>query len=380
MIKVLQFIHGLNMGGAETIVKNYALGLDKSKFDVTVLCFENWHSPYDELLKAAGIKVIYVENILPAWSSRFLCTRAINKMIRFIRIRRYIHSIHPDVIHEHLAVNSYLKFAKPKKPVVIFFTQHSSTQKWMKQYPDDIKAAKWLMKHYPVKVIALSDSMKCELQEVVEELYKNQVVVLNNGIELSQFQNAGNGQLVRREHAIPPDAFVVGHVGRFSQVKNHRFLVEIFAEILKKKENAFLLMVGKGELLKSIKDQLKELKLEDKALILSDRMDIPKLMHAMDVFVFPSFSEGFGIALIEAQFSGLHCVASDTIPKATRISNLIQYMNLDETAKSWADEILSWKKEKAEYYDPEKWDMCQIIHQLEDMYMEAVREAKEESK
>jgi glycosyltransferase involved in cell wall biosynthesis len=279
-----------------------------------------------------------------------------------------------------LAVNSYLKFAKPKKPVVIFFTQHSSTQKWMEQYPDDIKAAKWLMKHYPVKVIALSDSMKCELQEVVEELYKNQVVVLNNGIELSQFQNAGNGQLVRREHAIPPDAFVVGHVGRFSQVKNHRFLVEIFAEILKKKENAFLLMVGKGELLKSIKDQLKELKLEDKALILSDRMDIPKLMHAMDVFVFPSFSEGFGIALIEAQFSGLHCVASDTIPKATRISNLIQYMNLDETAKSWADEILSWKKEKAEYYDPEKWDMCQIIHQLEDMYMEAVREAKEESK
>jgi glycosyltransferase involved in cell wall biosynthesis len=102
-------------------------------------------------------------------------------------------------------------------------------------------------------------------------------------------------------------------------------------------------------------------------------------MHAMDVFVFPSFSEGLGITLIEAQFSELRCVAADTIPMATKISNLIRYRSLDDTAKAWADEILSWRKETAEYYDPEKWDMCRIIHQLEDMYMEAVREAREES-
>jgi glycosyltransferase involved in cell wall biosynthesis len=234
------------------------------------------------------------------------------------------------------------------------------------------------MKHYPMKMIALSDNMKKELQDVVGKPYKNQVMVLNNGVDVSKFQNAKNRQLVRREHAISQDAFVVGHVGHFSKVKNHKFLVEIFAEVVKKKENAFLLMVGKGDALESIKEQLKELNLEKKALVLSDRTDISDLMHAMDVLVFPSFFEGLGIALIEAQFSGLRCMASDTIPKATRISNLIRYMSLDETAEAWADEILSWKKEKVEYYDAEKWDMCQIIHQLEDMYITSVEEARKE--
>ena len=365
MLKILQFIHSLNMGGAETLVKDYLLGLDKSRFEVILLCYERLESPYTELIEQAGIKTIYVCDEMPLHGRTVVWARVINKIMRYMLVRKYIRRLKPNVIHEHLTLNSYLKFAKPKKDTVIFYTQHFQVSTWKQKYQSDIKAAKWLMERYPMCLIALNEAMK---QEMAAIFNTSDMVVLNNGINVERFRHAKEGQVVRQELGIPQEAFVVGHVGRFSQVKNHEFLVDVFAEVAKREPTAYLLMVGKGETLDQISEKLRRLDLEQCSKILSDRTDIPDLMKAMDVLVFPSFSEGMPVTLVEAQMAGLRCVVSDAVSNEVEFSNLIQYHSLNEGAVVWAENALRRGQQETKYYDVDRWDMSKVIRKLERLY------------
>src|SRR5699024_1966328 len=93
---------------------------------------------------------------------------------------------------------------------------------------------------------------------------------------------------------IKEDAFILGHVGRFSEQKNHKFLINVFAAVKKERSNAHLILIGIGDLEGEIKEQVYELGLQDSVSFLGNRGDIPELMSIMDVFVFPSLYEGFG--------------------------------------------------------------------------------------
>ena len=155
---------------------------------------------------------------------------------------------------------------------------------------------------------------------------------------------------------------------RFNQQKNHQFLVKVFDEVFKKNKDAFLLMIGKGSLQKEIENQLTELGLSERYLILSSRTDIPDLMNAMDKFVFPSNYEGLGIVLIEAQKIGLECIISHVVPKAAIVSNLVKKVQLDDSAEKWAEEILNFQVDHVEYYGIDEWDMRQVVLRLEEYY------------
>lgn len=376
MIKVLQLIHGLNMGGAETLVKDYALGYDKSKIDLTVLCHEHRNSPYEQILEDAGIKVIYVCDETPFAGRQEIWAKAVNRIFVAFKIRKYIHQIVPDVIHEHLILNTYLKFARPRKGTVLFYTQHFQVDRWMKAFPWEIRSVRWLLRHYPMRILALNDSMKTEIQCLVGDSYKKNVLVLHNGVDWSRFREAKDGKTVRVENQIPLDAFVAGHVGRFSAIKNHTFLVEIFEEIARKREDAFLLLVGEGETMPEVREQLKKRGLLERSMILSRRTDVQDLMRAMDILVFPSTSEGLGTVLIEAQMAQLRCMVSASVPRETQISNLIRYKSLEEPARAWAHEILAWEQENVQYDGAEAWDLCRIIRRLEQLYEECLQEAE----
>lgn len=365
MVKVIQFIHGLNMGGAETLVKDYAINFNKKDIDLTVLCLERRDSPYEEILKMAKIKVIYICDEIPLWGRKDIFSRLLNHFILYLLVRKYIRKIAPDILHYHLILGSYVRFAKPDKSTVIFYTQHFQVERWKRDYLKDIEAVKWLMKNYKMKLIALNNSMKEELNELFKV---DDTLVLNNGIDISSFNNSIQFLEGRKSLGISEGAFVIGHVGRFVAIKNHSFLIDVFAEIEKKNKNAFLLMIGNGEKIQFVRNKLSKLGLENKYLILSERTDISDLMRMMDVFVFPSFSEGMPVTLVEAQISGLKCIVSDVIPEAIRISNLVKYASLKSSAKIWAEEILSWEVERIEYYDLEKWDICKIVDDLENLY------------
>jgi len=365
--KVLQLIHGFTMGGAETLVKEYSLKLDKNKYDVHVLCFYQYESVYEKILENAGVKITFIDKY-----SNYQNANNIRYFIGYIRrywyIKNFIRREQPDIIHSHLTVNSYVAFAKPKKGTKIIHTVHNEPKRlWRNSFfrRIDFYAARKLVKKYKMQFITLHEEMKHEINQMFS--VKN-AIVLNNGIDFERFENTLTRESVRKREGIPEHAYVVGHIGRFGKQKNHRFLIEIFKKIKERKSNAYLLLIGNGPLEKEIKKQLKELGLEEDYKILSYRNDIPDLLNVMDVFVFPSIFEGLGIVLIEAQKMKRKCVISNAVPDAVLVSNLVKKLDLKSSAEEWADEIINFNVLEVQYRDLEEWDMKCVVRHLEEIY------------
>lgn len=372
-MKVMLVIHGLNTGGAETLVKEYALNLNKRTFNVVVLCFEHFkESPYEDLLQQNGVKLIYVCDFMKNYNKRGFY-RYFNYIYRYLLVKKIIQHEAPDILHTHLAINSYIKFSKPKKGTRVLHTVHSEPSKiWdfnKKKSKKDFLAAKWLVKHYNMRFICLHKDMKNEVDKMFNV---SNSIILNNGIDFTKFENPKSKNAIRKELHIPENAFVIGHVGRFSKVKNHIFLLDIFKEIYNKNNNSFLLMVGSGGEKDSIIKQLKSLKLDNNFLILENRMDIPDILNAMDLFVFPSLYEGLPISLIEAQKVKLPCFISDSINDLVVISNLVTKISLKESSSKWAKMILNYKYPDFILLNDKDWNIKDNVKKLEKIYMNKI--------
>ena len=174
-------------------------------------------------------------------------------------------------------------------------------------------------------------------------LLKNrQVTLVHNGIDTEQFRFNEATCHIYRSRLDLEGKFVIGHVGRFTNQKNHTYLLDIFKEVYARNPQAVLLLVGSGELEQQIKEKSNKLGIKDAVQFLGVRQDIPQLMQAMDVFLFPSHYEGLGIVLIEAQATGLRCIASDAVPSEAKITELLTLLSLRQPKEEWVNEILKY--------------------------------------
>lgn len=372
MINIVHFIHGLNMGGAETLVKNYALLLDKSKFNVTVLCYTRCDSPYETILQQNNIPVVYLCDEMPFYEKTGLIAKLVNRFQRYWLVRRELQQLNPDIVHFHLSLSDYVRFSGLKKSVKLFYTQHFSAEVWRSENSSDIQNLKWLMKHYQVQPIALNASMCDSMNKILQT---DNTKILNNGVDLSEYSRQYDRDKKRMDLNIPQNAFLVVHVGRFDPIKNHEFLVKVFQQIKQKKPEAFLLMVGRGETEEKVRNQLEGAGLADSYRILHDRTDVAEILQACNAAVFPSFSEGLGIAVIEMQAAGLPCVVSTGVPENACISNKLQFLSLELSAQEWAKKLLEMCEGSTliRYSGIEEWDIRHNVKQLEKMYEDAIR-------
>jgi glycosyltransferase involved in cell wall biosynthesis len=166
--------------------------------------------------------------------------------------------------------------------------------------------------------------------------------ILSYAIDLTPFGTWTDPSIVRKELGIADDALVVGHVGRFDHQKNHTFMIDIARELGRRAPNMVLLFVGDGPLRNVIERRVAEAGLTGQVVLTGVRSDVPRLMSAMTVFLFPSLFEGLGLVFVEAQAAGLPCVVADVIPKeADVVEDLIIRMSLSQPASAWADAILA---------------------------------------
>ena len=166
-------------------------------------------------------------------------------------------------------------------------------------------------------------------------------LVKHNSIDVSTFCYDEDARDSLRAALDLEGRLVIGHIGRFAKAKNHSFLLEICSKLKEKQPDFRALLIGDGELREAIEQKAQELGLQENLMFLGPRGDVPKLMQAMDVFVFPSLFEGFGNVLVEAQAAGLPCIASDCITRETALTESMQYLPLSAGAQAWADAILS---------------------------------------
>ncbi len=168
------------------------------------------------------------------------------------------------------------------------------------------------------------------------------VSILHNAVDLDVFYYDDNQRKnIRQELGISDDKVVIGHVGRFMEQKNHSFLAEIFKSVHEKNDKTVLLLVGDGPLRESFTQKIKDYGLLDNVIFTGIRSDIPKILSAMDVFVFPSFFEGMPNTVIEAQATGLPCIISDTITRGADITGLVDYTSLNDDVSVWRDSVIA---------------------------------------
>ena len=170
-----------------------------------------------------------------------------------------------------------------------------------------------------------------------------EVKMLRNAIDLSAFHYDPVGRKsVRAEFGIPEGTKIVGHVGRFQEQKNHSYLIKVFSELCKRMDDARLLLVGEEcETASCVRRFVNELGLGSRVIFAGVRRDIPQLLSAMDVFVFPSRFEGMPNTVIEAQAAGLPCVIADTITREADITGLVTYLPIVGNPVAWCKPIVA---------------------------------------
>lgn len=198
------------------------------------------------------------------------------------------------------------------------------------------------------------------------------VNILHNAIDIDRYGfNADMRCRIRSEFGLSDDTTIVGHVGRFMIQKNHAFLLEVFFEYLKINRKSILMLVGGGELESAIKQKASELGISDKIIFTGVRPDVPALLSAMDVFVFPSLYEGMPNTVIEAQATGLPCLIADTITHEADITGLVHYLPLGDAGK-WADCIEKLPREARVTPIRQFKDNCYDIESVTEQFVKLI--------
>lgn len=367
-IKVIEYIGRIQDGGAETLVKDYALSLDKEKFDVYVVC--------RDVVKSSNVYKVLKENnvkLISMYHNFDIPERALARLFgpRYVanKLRKIIKTIKPDVIHAHLECLDTLYYAKDVLfGVKLLFTCHNLPKMCIgEDRPKEAKACKYLIEHNSMQIIALHEDMAKEINKMFGI---NDTAVIRNGVDFNKFRNINETkEEIRQELGIPNDGYVIGQVGRFAYQKNPEFTVDVFNELLKANPNSYLLLIGRGKQEESLRKQVIDLGIDKNVQILTNRNDIPRLLKAMDVFVFPSRFEGLGIVLIEAQVAGLPCVISDNIPREAYQSKKITRLSLEAPKKEWVQALLNPLGNIGKYGDINNYDMSNEIKKLEELYI-----------
>ena len=168
---------------------------------------------------------------------------------------------------------------------------------------------------------------------------------------------------------------MIGHVGRFVEAKNHKFIIDCFEQINTNYSNVKLVLVGTGDLFNDIRDYVKQKKLDEIVIFIGEAQECSMYYSAFDMMLFPSFFEGLPFTLVEAQASGLPVAASNNVTKQVNITGLIKYISLKESIDTWTKEVMQHRanqKDRSIYAEMMKesiFDINAVIEELADIYV-----------
>lgn len=377
MIKVVEVIPTLSMGGAESMVRDYCLLIDRDRFDVSVIVLtEHKNTPIERALEERGINVIYIGELLYKNGNLSFTQRVVRRLSRYIFFRQVILDMKPDVIHLHLQIGIYMRMLPLKRMRCrLFLTVHNVPERFFstdtrdgKKHREYIEVNR-LVHAYNMTLISLHNGLNDELRTLFDT---DKVITVYNGICRERFDPLLYDKKEEREKfGIGRDDIVIGHVGSMHPQKNHERILEVFYAFHTKYRNSKLILVGDGVLKNDIINRIDTMDLEDSIILLSNRNDVPQIMSTMDVFLFPSRWEGFGNVLIEAQCMGLPCVVSDRIPQEVRVTNSIHVVSLSESNEKWVSTILdaiNGKEGALKKTELDNYDMRNVIKSLEQIY------------
>lgn len=326
-IRVLHVFGRLDSGGAESRTMDIYRQVDKSKvqFDFAIHTEDNCF--FTNEVKSLGGRIYS----FPRFNGKnyFQYKNSWNKFFKE----------HPEykIIHGHQTNTAfvYLKEAKTNNvPIRIAHSRNSDKENMIKRYL--CKLSKMFATHlFAVSKIAGSS-------EFGEKAVNDGIVkILPNAIDAKKYSfNEKTRKNKRLELGIENELLII-HIGRFHPQKNHIFLLEVFSQILKLEPKCKLLLVGDGPLRDEIVKEIFDKNIQESVITAGIRSDVPELLQAADILLFPSLFEGLPGVVLESQAAGLPCIISDSITEEVKVSDLVEYISLNASINHWANKVLS---------------------------------------
>ncbi len=365
-IRVLQVVRKMDMGGVQSMIMNYYRNIDRSKvqFDFIVQDFNEGFFDKEILEMGSTIyRVSPLSNLVNYYKDLSKVLK--NNKYSIIHIHQNFANIHSLLVafiyrvpnriaHSH---NSFPEISLMRKSVKVVI-KHLINRLATHKFACSKVAAEWLYGKKQIK--------------------KGNVLIINNAIDIQKFEFNNTLRIKKREELGLANKIIIGHIGYFGEQKNHDFLIDIFSEVNKLKNDTHLLLIGLGVLEKKIIDKVDSLGLTGVASFLGSRPDVNELLSAFDIFIFPSLYEGLPVTIVEAQAAGLKCIISDEVTKEVLLTNLTKYISLKVPAKEWAKEIINEIENNAERKDMSNiiknkgYDIAYEANKLERIYVEMI--------
>lgn len=372
-IRILQCVTIMNRNGLENRLMDIYRNIDRTRIQFDFMTNRTEPGEFDEEIKQLGGRVYHMSRIAP------------RSFFRYLGELRTFFQEHPEyqIVHSHLNTLSTWPLLMAKKagvPVRIAHSRNASMDRNIKM----------LYKAFSRLFIngQATDRFACSRSAGIWLFGKRQVEkdtfrVIPNAIQLDRFlYSEEKRQNMRAELGIGENELAIVCVARFSPQKNHAYLLRVFREIQNRNPESKLYLVGQGELEQDIRNQIAQLGIQNHVVFLGSRSDVGAVLTAMDAFLFPSFYEGFGTVMIEAQCSALPMLASDSIPSETKLCDSVEFASIREEPTVWADKLLALiekteRKDNGALIRAHGYDIRESYAWMQQFYLSKVEQIKQ---
>lgn len=331
----------MNRGGIESQIMNMYRKIDRSKYQFDFLVTRDEKGIFDEEIKHLGGKIHKIPSVKKVGLYKF--TKCIDSF--FLKHKEY------KIVHCHMNTWSglFLNIAK-RHQVPVRIAQSHTAQQGHKNLTGKAIAEN-IFKNFMKKFIEKGATHYWAVgREAGEWLFGTNIAQTKmklfpnaKDLNLYEYKPCERNRL-RKELGISSDTILLGHVGSFTPVKNHTFLINLICYLKKEGINSKLCLVGEGPLSKDVKKQVSTLGLSNEVVFTGLRNDVDKLMSAFDVLILPSHFEGMPNVVIEAQAASLPCLISNNITREVDMGmEILKFISLSAPEKLWLEPIVNLK-------------------------------------
>jgi glycosyltransferase EpsF len=324
MKRILHIIGSMDRAGAETMVMNLYRVLDRNEYQFDFLYFTEKKCDFDDEIEALGGRVFRVSN--KGFINRFTST------FEFLKKNKGFYAIHSHTLLNN-GTNLFAAYLAGHKKRVSHSHNTSNGSKTLFLSRLYYQFSKYLINTFANGYIACGN-------DAGKYLYygKNKFLFLPNAVNFEDFNNLGSA--IRAEFGIESNSLLICQIGRFLEVKNHMFTIELARYMASKNIDFKILLVGDGLLKEHMIGKVEEYEVDDKVIFLGLRKDIPNILKAADCMIMPSLHEGFPVVLVEAQAAGTPSLISSTIAGQVDLGvDLIHFESLSSHYKIWYEKL-----------------------------------------
>ncbi|CAM3167612.1 glycosyltransferase [Pediococcus acidilactici] len=356
-------------GGVESVMMNIIRYIDDETYDIDILVDEDSSLVPVEIIEKYGAKVIYV----PPYQQIF-------KYLR--RLKNIFSENSYQIVHANIsALNIFpLMIAKLCGVPVRISHNHNLIAPNAGFFKNSLKRFFSLFSNiFPNYRIAPTK------ETGIWMFRKKPFFIVKNGIEVDKFKfNPSQRKKIRHFLNLKKDDFLIGSFGRMISSKKLFFLIRVIKAVIKKGKNVKLLLIGNGSVEKDLKKMVNTDKsLKDNVVFLNSQEKIHEFYSALDVYVFPSTSEAFGLAAVEAQINGLYTIVSGGVPDEAKVLDELFCKCEDYSIEKWAkkvkdSEMLTEAKRDSlsKSAATQAFNAKKMVLEIEVIYQNAIRKEK----